>query len=106
MIYVSKMVAIEDGRFAAFGRIFSGTVVAGQKVKIIGPNFKEGSKTDYFEKSVNSTIVMIGNKAEFIPSVPCGNTVALTGIDHNAEDAGDLEPGELGEVEAEVGAQR
>ena len=24
---------------------------------------------------------MIGHKAEFIPNVPCGSTVALTGID-------------------------
>ena len=81
MVYISKMVPIEDGRFAAFGRIFSGTAIAGQKVKIIGPNYKEGSKSDYFEKNINSTMVMIGNKAEFIPNVPCGNTVALTGVD-------------------------
>lgn len=41
MIYISKMVPIEDGnRFAAFGRIFSGTAKAGQKVKIIGPNYR------------------------------------------------------------------
>lgn len=63
MVYISKMVAIEDGRFAAFGRIFSGTAKAGQKVKIIGSNYKEGSKNDYFEKSINSVMVMIGNKA-------------------------------------------
>lgn len=81
MIYISKMVAIEDGRFAAFGRIFSGTAIAGQKIKIIGPNYKEGSKNDYYEKNINSTMVMIGTKAEFIASVPCGNTIALTGID-------------------------
>lgn len=80
VIYISKMVGVEN-RFAAFGRIFSGTVVAGQKVKIIGPNYKEGSKTDYFEKSINSTMIMIGDKAEFISDVPCGNTVALMGID-------------------------
>lgn len=63
MVYISKMVPIEDGRFAAFGRIFSGTAIAGQKVKIIGPNYKQGSKSDYFEKNINSTMVMIGNKA-------------------------------------------
>ena len=36
---------------------------------------------DYFEKSINSVMVMIGNKAESIGSIPCGNTVAITGID-------------------------
>ena len=40
MIYISKMVPVEDGRFAAFGRVFSGTVSTGEKVKIIGPNYK------------------------------------------------------------------
>lgn len=81
MIYISKMIPIEDGRFAAFGRIFSGTVRAGEKVKIIGPNYRDGSKEDYYEKSISRTLLMIGNKAEFIPNVPCGNSVALTGID-------------------------
>lgn len=81
MVYISKMVPIEDGRFAAFGRIFSGTIMAGQRVKIIGPNHREGTKEDYFEKNVSRTLLMIGHKAEFIPSVPCGNTVAITGID-------------------------
>jgi len=63
MVYVSKMVPIDDGRFAAFGRIFSGTIAAGQRVKIIGANYKEGSKNEYFEKNVNSVMVMIGSKA-------------------------------------------
>lgn len=81
MVYISKMVSIDDGRFAAFGRIFSGTIKAGEKVKIIGPNYQEGSKNDYFEKNVSNAMVMIGNKPESIGSVPCGNTVAITGLD-------------------------
>lgn len=51
-------------------------------MKIIGPNFKEGSKNDYFEKNLSNVMVMIGNKPEGIGSVPCGNTVAVTGIDN------------------------
>lgn len=81
MVYISKMVPIEEGRFAAFGRIFSGTLIAGQKVKIIGPNYKEGSKIDYYEKGINNVMIMIGNKVESVGSVPCGNTVAITGLD-------------------------
>merc|ERR1740130_914195 len=35
MMYVSKMVPTSDkGRFHAFGRVFSGTVATGQKVRI------------------------------------------------------------------------
>ena len=47
MIYVSKMVkAKEKGRFFAFGRVFSGTVKGGQKVRIMGPNYVPGSQNN------------------------------------------------------------
>mmetsp|Transcript_7269 Transcript_7269/g.6411 ORF Transcript_7269/g.6411 Transcript_7269/m.6411 type:complete len:401 (+) Transcript_7269:85-1287(+) len=43
MIYISKMVKTsEKGRFIAFGRVFSGTVKTGQKVRIMGPNYVPG----------------------------------------------------------------
>lgn len=49
MIYISKMVPSSDkGRFNAFGRIFSGTVASGMKVKIMGANYKPGGKTDVY----------------------------------------------------------
>merc|ERR1719456_1565774 len=45
MMYVSKMVPTSDkGRFYAFGRVFSGTIVTGQKVRIQGPHYTPGSK--------------------------------------------------------------
>jgi elongation factor 2 len=45
MIYISKMVPSTDkGRFYAFGRIFSGTVASGQKVRIMGANYRPGKK--------------------------------------------------------------
>lgn len=51
MIFISKMVPTNDnGRFYAFGRVFSGTVGASQKVRILGPNYKPGSKTDLHVK--------------------------------------------------------
>ncbi|ORE19261.1 P-loop containing nucleoside triphosphate hydrolase protein, partial [Rhizopus microsporus] len=52
MLYVSKMVPTSDkGRFYAFGRVFSGTVRAGMKVRIQGPNYVPGSKNDLAVKS-------------------------------------------------------
>lgn len=37
MLYISKMIPMDDGgQFFAFGRIFSGTVITGQKVRIMG----------------------------------------------------------------------
>ena len=53
MIYISKMVPTSDkGRFYAFGRVFSGTVSMGQKVRIMGPNYMPGKKVDLQEKNI------------------------------------------------------
>lgn len=80
--YISKMVPSADkGRFYAFGRIFSGTIASGQKVRIMGANFKPGKKDDMYEKNITRTVLMMGRTVESIPDVPCGNTVALSGVD-------------------------
>merc|ERR1719321_2193820 len=82
MMYVSKMVPTSDkGRFYAFGRVFAGTIATGQKVRIQGPHYKPGGKEDLNIKSVQRTVLMMGRTTEMIPDVPCGNTVALVGID-------------------------
>jgi elongation factor 2 len=82
MIFISKMIPSPDkGRFYAFGRVFSGTVSTGQKVRIMGPNYTPGSKNDLNIKNVQRTVIMMGGKVEAVPDVPCGNTVALVGID-------------------------
>merc|ERR1719316_898172 len=82
MMYVSKMVPTSDkGRFYAFGRVFSGTIATGQKVRIQGPHYKVGSKEDLNVKNVQRTVLMMGRATEQIADVPCGNTVALVGID-------------------------
>lgn len=82
MVYISKMVPSADkGRFYAFGRVFSGTVASGQKVRIMGANFKPGKKDDLYEKNITRTVLMMGRTVESIPDVPCGNTVALSGVD-------------------------
>jgi elongation factor 2 len=81
-MYVSKMVPTTDkGRFFAFGRVFGGTIFTGQKVRIMGPNYIPGKKDDLFEKSIQRTVLMMGRTVEYIPDVPCGNTVGLVGVD-------------------------
>merc|ERR1712136_399306 len=69
------------GRFYAFGRVFSGTVATGQKVRIQGPHYRPGGKEDLNVKSIQRTVLMMGRATEQITDVPCGNTVALVGID-------------------------
>ncbi|KAL7749619.1 translation elongation factor 2 [Sorochytrium milnesiophthora] len=82
MLYVSKMVPTSDkGRFYAFGRVFSGTVKAGLKVRIQGPNFVPGKKEDLFVKSIQRTVLMMGRYVEAIDDCPAGNIIGLIGID-------------------------
>merc|ERR1719419_701213 len=82
MMYISKMVPTTDkGRFYAFGRVFSGCVSTGLKVRIMGPNFVPGKKEDLYLKTVQRTILMMGRYVEPIEDVPCGNICGLVGVD-------------------------
>eukprot|EP00158_Paraphelidium_tribonemae_P006078 Partr_v1_DN27666_c0_g1_i1_m64711 putative Elongation factor len=82
MLYVSKMVPTSDkGRFYAFGRVFSGTVKSGLKVRIQGPNYTPGKKDDLFVKSVQRTVLMMGRGVEQIEDCPAGNIIGLVGVD-------------------------
>ncbi|DBA93356.1 hypothetical protein WJX79_008222 [Trebouxia sp. C0005] len=82
MLYVSKMIPASDkGRFFAFGRVFAGKVATGQKVRILGPNYVPGSKKDLYIKTVQRTVLCMGRRQEAVEDVPCGNTVAMVGLD-------------------------
>jgi elongation factor 2 len=82
VLYVSKMVPTSDkGRFYAFGRVFSGTVRSGPKIRIQGPNYLPGKKEDLFIKSIQRTILMMGRSIEPIEDCPAGNICGLVGID-------------------------
>ncbi|EPY18778.1 elongation factor 2 [Strigomonas culicis] len=83
MLYISKMVPTADrGRFFAFGRIFSGTVRSGQKVRIMGNNYIYGKKQDLHEdKPVQRAVLMMGRYQEAVEDMPCGNVVGLVGVD-------------------------
>ena len=81
-MYVSKMVPTSDkGRFYAFGRVFSGTIATGQKVRIMGPNYVPGKKTELWVKNIQRTVIMMGKYTEQVADVPAGNTCALVGVD-------------------------
>jgi elongation factor 2 len=82
MMYISKMVPTSDkGRFYAFGRVFSGKIATGQKVRIMGPNYTPGKKEDLYEKSIQRTVLMMGRYVEAIEDVPAGNICGLVGVD-------------------------
>lgn len=92
MLFVSKMVPTTDkGRFYAFGRVFSGTVASGQKVRIQGSGYEPGSKENlHTNKTIQRTVLMMGRTVEQISDVPCGNTVGLVGVDQYLLKSGTL----------------
>jgi len=81
MMYVSKMIPGADNRFTAFGRVFSGKIGTGQKVRILGPNYVPGKKTDLFSKSIQRVVIMMGRYTETVVDIPAGNTCGVIGID-------------------------
>src|SRR3989338_2584465 len=96
MLFISKMVPTTDkGRFYAFGRVFSGTVKTGQKVRILGPNYEIGKKTDLFVKPVQRTVIMMGRYVEPVNDIPCGNTCGLVGVDGYLLKSGTLTTSEV-----------
>lgn len=46
---------------------------------LIGPT--AGEKKDLYNKAVQRTVLCMGRKQEAVEDVPCGNTVALVGLD-------------------------
>ncbi|KAI9475397.1 MAG: elongation factor 2 [Benjaminiella poitrasii] len=96
MLYVSKMVPTSDkGRFYAFGRVFSGTVRAGLKVRIQGPNYVPGTKTDLAVKSIQRTVLMMGRNVEAIEDCPAGNIIGLVGVDQFLVKSGTITTSEV-----------
>ncbi|CAO3637317.1 unnamed protein product [Cunninghamella echinulata] len=96
MLYISKMVPTSDkGRFYAFGRVFSGTARAGLKVRIQGPNYIPGSKTDLNIKSIQRTVLMMGRGVESIDDCPAGNIIGLVGVDQFLVKSGTITTSEV-----------
>merc|ERR1711862_420048 len=90
-MYISKMVPTSDkGRFYAFGRVFSGTIASGNNVRIYGPNYVQGKKTELWVKNIQRVVIMMGKYSEQVPDVPAGNTCALVGVDQYLLKSGTL----------------
>ncbi|CCI41831.1 hypothetical protein ABG067_005893 [Albugo candida] len=97
VMYVSKMVPTSDrGRFYAFGRVFAGKIATGQKVRLLGPNYVPGQKTDLWVKNIQRTIIMMGRYVEQTPDIPAGNTCGLVGVDQYLLKSGTITTSESG----------
>lgn len=75
MIFISKLFPLGLG-FVAFGRIFSGTVKVGDKVKVYNAESRKP-----VTKVVKKVAICMGKDVESVGQMPCGNTVVLGGID-------------------------
>jgi elongation factor 2 len=72
----------DKDRFIAYGRVFSGTARSGSKLRIMGPNYVPGNNASVHIQTIRSTFVMMGRRQDGVGSVPCGNTLGLSEIDH------------------------
>jgi elongation factor 2 len=83
MMYISKIIPLkeEDTRFHAFGRVFSGTLKAGTKLKIMDSNYEFGEKRGLKWAPAQQVVTLMAGKSEKMNDIPCGNTCALVGID-------------------------
>ena len=79
LMFVITRILIEprSGREIAAGRLFSGTMAAGQEVFVSGENNKQRIQNLYIYKGV---------KTEMIESIPCGNIIAIMGVRTRAGD--------------------
>ncbi|MHA1969416.1 MAG: GTP-binding protein, partial [Candidatus Hodarchaeales archaeon] len=80
MISISKMIPGRAKRIIAMGRVFSGTVEAGQKITALLPGYRPGSKERTFTTNIQQVAMLMGAKPEKVDSVPAGNIVALQGL--------------------------
>jgi elongation factor 2 len=85
VVCISKMVPIrnpEDGRFYAFGRVFSGTIKAGMHVRIQGPDYAPSTKKDVFTTTIaHHAMLIINGDGQSLEDCPAGNIITLAGID-------------------------
>ncbi|KAJ7652421.1 eukaryotic translation elongation factor 2 [Mycena polygramma] len=84
MLYVTKMIPnseVDSRRFYAMGRVFSGTVRVGQTVRVLGPKYVPGRRSDVFVKPIAGVVLMLGGRVHALEDCPAGNIVGLLGID-------------------------
>lgn len=90
MMFISKMVPFTDNRFIALGRVFSGSVQAGMKVRIQGPDYLPGSNNDLSIKPIQRVVVCMGRTFKDVSSCPAGNIIGLVGIDQTLKKTGTI----------------
>ncbi|XP_051904585.1 116 kDa U5 small nuclear ribonucleoprotein component [Hippocampus zosterae] len=82
MCHTTKMYSTEDGvQFHAFGRVLSGTIQAGQPVKVLGENYTLEDEEDSQICTVGRLWISVARYQVEVNRVPAGNWVLIEGCD-------------------------
>ncbi|XP_061555832.1 116 kDa U5 small nuclear ribonucleoprotein component [Phycodurus eques] len=82
MCHTTKMYSTEDGvQFHAFGRVLSGTMQAGQPVKVLGENYTLEDEEDSQVCTVGRLWISVARYQIEVNRVPAGNWVLIEGCD-------------------------
>ena len=82
MINVTKLYHTPDcTSFNALGRVMSGTVKAGDTVKVLGEGYSVDDEEDMAEREVSKVMLMQARYTLEVPKVVAGNWVLLEGVD-------------------------
>ncbi|KAJ7608810.1 P-loop containing nucleoside triphosphate hydrolase protein [Roridomyces roridus] len=98
VVHISRMMPIlwpdtpaDEKRLWAFGRVFSGTLRRGQKVRILGPRYVPGQKDDFFVHSIGDLIVASGGSVQpGVEEIPAGSFVGIQGVENFLVQSGTL----------------
>ncbi|CAM9399052.1 unnamed protein product [Ectocarpus sp. 4 AP-2014] len=100
MINVVKLYSTPDGEaFTALGRVYSGAVRTGQKVKVLGEAYSTHDEEDMAVKEVTAISISQGRTVMDINMAKAGNWVLLEGVDasiHKTATICEAEEGGLG----------
>lgn len=84
MIHCVKVYASADGQsFSTLGRIYSGTVRPGQKVRVLGEGYSPEDDEDMAGATVAAVSIPRGRERTEVNRATAGNWVLLDGVDAN-----------------------
>eukprot|EP00922_Rhytidocystis_sp_ex-Travisia-forbesii_P033413 GHVS01049656.1.p1 GENE.GHVS01049656.1~~GHVS01049656.1.p1 ORF type:complete len:1006 (+),score=141.40 GHVS01049656.1:85-3102(+) len=82
MVYTTKNYHKPDcTSFDAFGRVMSGTIYSGMKVKVLGESFSLDDDEDMVVREVTNLWIYEGRYRVEVSHVPAGNWVLIGGVD-------------------------
>ncbi|KAK7167517.1 hypothetical protein R3I94_001798 [Phoxinus phoxinus] len=82
MCHTTKMFSTDDGvQFHAFGRVLSGTLQAGQPVKVLGENYSLEDEEDSQICTIGRLWISVARYQIEVNRVPAGNWVLIEGCD-------------------------